>query len=221
MGDFKDTLLIANGNVPKSSFLMRYSRDFGHIVCCDGAVEKLIECGLSPDIVIGDMDSISEGAIEKLGDTLVKVGDQNSNDLSKGLDWIERQGMKSVTILGADGLREDHELGNILMLLESTYNLEIRMETEYGRFDLMNQATSVDGVQTRNFSCFPGQSVSIFAIDRELILNSDGLEFSLRDFVFEKLNSASLNRATGNNFTIKANHANSNILVYRANEENS
>ena len=208
----KNILLIANGKFPKIKLIKEILSEDYSIVCCDGAAEKVYNNNLEPDIIIGDMDSMNPKLYSKFSNRIIQIDDQGTNDLSKALDWLNRNDAESITIIGADGLRDDHSLGNILLLLENKYKYKIRMITEFGRFDLMNTSK-------RLFKSFNGQPISIFCLDKDVKLNSNSLKYPLNDFSFLKLHEATLNTSTGDSFEIRSNKKDVNILVYRANAE--
>ena len=216
----KKILLIANGKFPTINLVKDILLSNPSIICCDGAAEKALNNNLNPDIVIGDMDSMNPYFNSKLSDKIIRIEEQNTNDLSKALNWINQKDVDSVTIIGADGYREDHSLGNILLLLENKYKYKISMISEFGRFDLINNEVIDSNNSNRHlFKSFKGQGVSIFCLDKKVILNSKGLKYPLKNFSFSRLYDASLNIATKSNFSIICNKKDINVLVYRANEK--
>ena len=77
-----------------------------------------------------------------------------------------------MSILGATGKREDHTLGNIGYLVsfaEEYPDVEIEMLTDYGRFVALKGS--------RTFHSFPGQQVSVFSMDPECPIYSEGLRW--------------------------------------------
>ena len=44
--------------------------------------------------------------------------DQETNDLTKAVNYVKTLGFREVLILGATGRREDHTLGNISLLAQ-------------------------------------------------------------------------------------------------------
>ena len=206
----KNILVIANGKFPEKDLIDSITLDNYSVVCCDGAAQKAYDNNIEPDIVIGDMDSISPELYSKLSDRIIHLEDQDTNDLFKALDWLNKKEIESVIIVGANGLREDHSLGNIFVILENKYKYKISMITESGRFDLINTSH-------QSFESFEGQPVSIFCTDKNVRLNSKGLKYPLNDFSFSKLYDASLNVSNGDSFEIRTNKSNINVLVYRAN----
>ena len=96
-------VVLANGEFPKHDIPLHKLDVSGSIICCDGAVESLINYGKRPQAIVGDFDSIPQNLKKDLANILVYGPDQSENDLRKSLKWVERHGGKSVTILGASG----------------------------------------------------------------------------------------------------------------------
>ena len=117
------------------------------------------------DFIIGDMDSIDSKLRDKFSDKIIKLDDQNANDLSKTLGWLDTKGIKSATIIGADGLRDDHSIGNILLLLDSKHNYQINMITNFGTFTLIKGA--------KELKSFKGEKISLFSINSKIKISSD------------------------------------------------
>ena len=206
----KDIIILANGDFPTSKVAMDELSSNKFLLCCDGAAQKAESSGYTPDLIIGDMDSISDTISDKYKNQLIHIDDQNSNDLSKALRWATDNGTESVTIMGAGGGSDDHYLGNLFLILESHYNFNIKMLTNSGRFDL---ATN------REFSSYPNQKVSLFCIDRDAKVSTRGLEYELKDYKFDNLYGATLNKSLGTSFSVSCNNPDTNILIYRGNEE--
>ena len=55
-----NVLVVANGVFPSLGKITKLFESNSTIICCDGAVKKLTKAGYQPDVIIGDMDSISE-----------------------------------------------------------------------------------------------------------------------------------------------------------------
>ena len=178
------------------------------VICCDSAAEALVASGREPSLIVGDLDSLSAGLRERFADRLRRFDGQDDNDLTKAFHAAMEFQPAAIHILGATGRREDHTLGNISLLLE--YKREapacgIDMVSDYGRF--------VPAGGQRTFASVPGQEISIFALDPTLRMTATGLEYPLDSVVFDSLWKASLNKATGSEFTLSPN-ANAPYLVY-------
>ena len=178
------------------------------VICCDSAAEALVDSGREPSLIVGDMDSLSAGLRERFADRLRRFDGQDDNDLTKAFHAAMEFRPRAIHILGATGRREDHTLGNISLLLEYKREApacDIDMVSDYGRF--------VPAGGQRTFASVPGQEISIFAFDPTLRMTATGLEYPLDSVVFDSLWKASLNKATGSEFTLSPN-ANAPYLVY-------
>jgi len=234
-----NVLILADGAFPSNEKRQKLLRMAAHIVCCDGAVKKLVEFGREPDAVVGDMDSISTELKTRFADRLFQNQDQETNDLTKAVDYCIEQGFDEVAILGATGLREDHTLGNISLLSEYSTRLKsVCLLTDYGRIDSFRSGMSIDEYRepgfdskapvvctTRDGSCtvarfesFQGQQVSIFSLDPVTRISALGLRYPIENRCFTSWWQGSLNEAEGSNFSLSIDQG--CLLVYRLDVQN-
>ena len=199
-------VVLANGEFPKHDIPLHELDVAGSIICCDGAVESLIDYGKRPQAIVGDFDSIPQNLKEDLANILVHAPDQSENDLRKSLKWIEEHGGKSVAILGASGKREDHLLGNIFSILQFDTQMDIEMITDYGRFYTMHESQKFDGIK--------GQQVSLFSVDQSIKITTTGLEYPLQNEALSTLYDGTLNAVVNDEFSINISHG--QILMYCA-----
>ena len=136
------------------------------------------------------MDSARAAVATSSGCCVVRVDEQESNDLEKAVAYCRSRRWRSPVIVGACGKREDHAIGNVFRAL--AHGLEI--VTDHGRF------VPVCGKTTLRVR--PGTAVSIFAPDPATRMTSRGLEWPLDGVRFENLYCATLNRAVAARFTL-------------------
>jgi len=199
-------VVLANGEFPNHDIPLHELDVAGSIICCDGAVESLINYGKRPQAIVGDFDSIPQNLKEDLANILVHAPDQFENDLRKSLKWIEEHGGKSVTILGASGKREDHLLGNIFSILQFDTQMDMVMITDYGRFYTVHESQKFDGIK--------GQQVSLFSVDKSIKITTTGLEYPLKNEALSTLYGGTLNAMVNDGFSINISHG--QILAYCA-----
>lgn len=116
------------------------------IIALDGATDPLMAFDIKPDIILGDLDSISAQA-QHSGIQLISIHDQNLTDLQKGIRWA-KQNATSIHVVCALGGRMDHELSNMQTLL-SEYSLDcpIYLYNEYQTlFVAKNQEVMIQGL---------------------------------------------------------------------------
>jgi thiamine pyrophosphokinase len=194
----KRAIILANGEFPKNEFVLNKLRACTAIICCDGAVQKLLNFGIMPDIIIGDLDSISDNLKRQFADILVHNPDQETNDLTKAVQFCVKNGIDTVEILGATGLREDHTLGNISLLANYAEMLtSVKIFTDHGVFTAISETTT--------FESHPNQSVSIFCLTPDTLITTDNLAYAVKNRQFRSWWEGTLNRSQSYQFTIEMN----------------
>ena len=191
-------VILANGEKPTHKIPLDVLRKADFVVCCDGAYKKLKETGREPDYVVGDCDSISKKDTLSLANKVIKISEQETNDLAKAFyftinnkDWKK----PSITILGACGLREDHTIGNVFRLIDfAKESPSISIYSDYGRFFPV--------LKSKRIKCRKSTPVSIFAPFPGTAVKSTGLKWKLDGLDLSQLYSATLNKTTGASFTI-------------------
>lgn len=198
------TIILCNGEFPVHSSALNALNNAKQIVCCDGAATKLLQYGRIPDAIVGDLDSISEELKLRFSDRLHQSTCQETNDLTKAVNYCIQKGISKVKILGATGLREDHTLGNISLLVEYASKIKVEMITDTGIFYPILESTS--------FKSTKGQQVSIFSITPATEITTLGLKYSVSRRSFPNWYQGTLNEAEGDNFRIEFDHG--KLLIF-------
>ncbi|NPA37476.1 MAG: thiamine diphosphokinase [Chlorobi bacterium] len=204
------TVILANGAFPESEKLLKLLDNAKKIVCCDGAVNKLIDSGRIPNVIIGDLDSVRPELKKKYADIIIRIPDQNTNDLTKAVKWCVSNNYTDIIILGATGNREDHAIGNISLLSEYAKMADIKMLTDYGEFIAINKTTT--------FHSFTGQQVSIFSLCAQLEISSENLKYPLHNLKLSAWWMGTLNESTSDSFTISFKEG-GEVIVYLLDKE--
>ena len=112
-------LILANGEPPSQTLLVRLAAEHDLFIAADGAVLKAMRLGVTPNIVSGDFDSLDlDAARPMLPDAeFLPTPDQDKTDLEKAFNIALERGASEITIAGAAGGRIDHTLGNFSRLL--------------------------------------------------------------------------------------------------------
>lgn len=185
-------VILANGDFPRKGgtpwgILATAKR----VVACDGAAKTYRRrFGRWPDVVIGDLDSFRPGRSNIGSSLIVACDDQETNDLEKAIHYCRSQGWRNLVIVGATGRREDHTLGNVFRALDA----KVPLISDFGAFH------PVCG--RRIFRCRKGTGISVFAPDPKTHMTSKGLEWPLDGVRFRNLHVATLNRTSGNVFSV-------------------
>jgi thiamine pyrophosphokinase len=190
----KETVILANGKFPEHPIPLSYLKRASLVVCCDGAAQNLIEFGIEPAAIVGDIDSLDEKISSRFADRLYSDSDQETNDLTKAVHWCLERKLDDIIILGATGLREDHTIGNISLLADYSKLLKIKMVTDTGELVTLLSSSRLDA--------FPGQQISIFSIDPSSEITSEGLKYPLKKMKVSNWWMATLNESTGSTFLL-------------------
>jgi len=205
MNTLKNPLLIvANGDFPKHIISLKILKEAKSILACDGAADKLINNGYTPNIIIGDLDSISNKTKIKFSERLIEVNNQTENDLRKAINYAVKHSITDISIIGASGKREDHMIGNIFSLLNYK-DVNIKLFTDTGVFTCIHADQKIESHK--------GQQVSIFSLDSTIKITSNNLKFNFNKQPISTLFSGTLNESKGDFFELKISHG--NLIVFQ------
>ena len=201
----KPLVIVANGEFPKNRIPLDILNNAKHIIACDGAADKLIKNGYNPNIIIGDLDSISSLYKKKYRDIILKVSSQSENDLRKAINYAEENNINKLSIIGASGEREDHLIGNIFSLFKYP-KISIKIFTDNGLFRLINNS--------KELKSFQGQKVSIFSTDNTIKINTKGLKYNFNNSTINSLFYGTLNESSKDVITFNLSHG--SLLIYQS-----
>lgn len=199
------TIVVANGEVPSSELSLSILNDKRRIVCCDGALQKLLSVNVIPDVVVGDGDSMDAELLHQI--PYYQDRSEEYNDLQKALKYCMANGYDNVLLMGCGGLREDHFIANLSIMVMYSEWLNLAMLTEHGVFNVFRGAVKLVS--------FFGMQVSVFTRNPHTKLTFEGLKYPVNDRSFNWLWEGSLNEAVGDTFTVAAEDGGA-VVVYRA-----
>ena len=214
-------VIVGNGQFPKKEYPLYLLESADYVVCCDGALDTYLRhfSGRNlrrPDVVVGDMDSLSKKTAERFRDIAVKIDEQETNDQSKAFHYILEHfpDVDTIHILGATGKREDHTIGNLSLLME--YAREMRRQ-DCGRtvsVDIVSDwSTAFAITDSCTLDVGEGRSVSIICPDNSLNIKSDGLGWPTDNVVFDNLWQTTLNRASADRISLTFSHPSIALII--------
>ena len=80
-----EAVILANGEYPTHVLPLKILEEAKFVICCDGAANEYILRGHTPDIIIGDGDSLSPENKTRFSDIIHHIADQETNFGAKGL----------------------------------------------------------------------------------------------------------------------------------------
>ncbi|MFQ5381814.1 MAG: thiamine diphosphokinase [Dehalococcoidia bacterium] len=171
-------VVFANGENPEPAVVREALADAGLTVAADGATDHALSHGVVPDIVIGDLDSLSDRARAKLPEgRIVHDPDPDRTDLQKAVETCLDRGASEITVLGAGGRRADHALANLSVLFLYRERAPVTFLDERFAITAAAERTRLDGP--------PGTVVSLVAIGTCSGVTTRGLRWDLADASLE------------------------------------
>ena len=208
----KDIVIICDGSFPKTEYPRYLIRSADFIVCCDGAFKKFLRQSQAifgeerlPDLVIGDMDTLSPSLQKKYSDIIIRESEQEHNDQTKAVRWVLNniEDIEAIHILGATGGRADHTIGNLSLLMEYTRMFDLG-ETVLEA--VTDEGTVFPVTDTIEFDCGAGREISIITPDSSLRIRSEGLQWKTDDVVFDNWWKATLNKSADDRVRLEFSH---------------
>ncbi len=152
----KKFLLVANGEVDEELLKLVNHKEFDQIVAADGGAKKLLQFGVVPHVVVGDLDSLSQQDFEKLATAqILHRPSQELNDLEKALIYCLEQRVEHVVLLGITGGRTDHTLNNFSVLMRYFKKFKLNIYNRYSEIFLVDDYFEYSGQKGQNVSLIP------------------------------------------------------------------
>ena len=129
---------------------------------------------------------------------------ENNTDLEKALIYYsENFNNEKLFILGATGLRDDHNFANLLLLNKYSANLSVMFISNYSKI-LVNKGKNI-------YPSTPSQQVSILPLKNINKVTTEGLKYELNESPLEASGTGISNIALNNEFSINSSE---NVFVF-------
>ena len=207
-------VILCDGAFPTEPYPLYLLDSAEGVVCCDGALKNFAARypDRQPLAVVGDMDSLTKELKQKYSACLFPDAEQDSNDLTKSMRWVLREHpeVNEIVILAATGLREDHTVGNLGLLMEYTRMFDlgerrVSMVSDYG--------TAFAITDSSDLHLGEGRRISLFSADNTLKITSEGLEWPTDEVVFDAWWKATLNRTSAPIVSLHFNHPSAVLVI--------
>lgn len=174
-------VIFANGAFHPPALGRPWLPDGARLIAADGGARHLDELGLTPDVLIGDFDSLSAQDVEAheaRGAEVIRFPPRkDATDLELAVQHALAGGAEELIILGAVGGRWDQSLANLLMP-----NLPDLAAVSVRFIDGAQEAIVLRGGGQVKLEGQPGDIVSLIPLDgRARGVTTEGLEYPLQD----------------------------------------
>ncbi len=172
-------ILFVNGDLENTQFLKSFVKPNDYLIAVDGGLQHVMAAGLLPDILIGDLDSVTEEDLQIIQKKNIPVHQLNvrkdETDLEIAIQYTVDKGFKEIILLAAVGDRIDHTIANI--------NILTRPEWQKEHFSIQDDRQEVFFIgDKREIHGFRGDLVSLLSISERVTgVMTKGLEYPLSD----------------------------------------
>lgn len=128
--------------------------DDAFVIAADSGFDVAERAGVAVDLLIGDLDSVSGDAVDRVPETLRFPVDKDETDLELAVGRARSMGATSLLVIGGAGGRTDHFLANA-SLLAALDGLDVEWRTGSGTLFRVNGSLHIKGI--------PGETVSLLA----------------------------------------------------------
>jgi thiamine pyrophosphokinase len=171
----ESALIIAGGNPIKDAVVARL-RQHAWVVAADSGLDQADRLGIRPDLIVGDMDSVSATALAQAEAAGIAIERhptaKDASDLELAVDAARAHGYDSATIIGGTGGRLAHTLANALLL---TRDNDIELEWLTSTATIRSLASGAG----HHFPASEGPLLSIIAVSGPAVCASTGLRWAL------------------------------------------
>lgn len=182
----RSALIVLNGELHDPKAARAAARACEWLIFADGGARHASALRLTPDFVVGDMDSLPR-SLARSGVKFLNDPDQGRSDLDKALDLARRLGAKRVFVAATRGGGLDHELVNFAVL-EKAGRMEV-VVIDGGTALLL-------GLGRHRLAMKKGGRFSLLAAPRARVTLT-GARFVLKDEVLRRGSRGLGNRAEG------------------------
>jgi thiamine pyrophosphokinase len=175
----RTALIFANGEMKRPEEIRRMAMGAERIIAADGGLSHIQSLGLIPNLLIGDLDSVTVEQILWAREVGAEVSQfpisKDETDLELALLAASNMGCQKLIIVGALGGRLDQTLSNIFLLhLPDLADLDARIDDGKEEVILVRNSVHLTGK--------PGEIVSLLPLSPIVRgITTIGLQYPLQD----------------------------------------
>jgi len=175
----RHALIVANGAAPDYAQCRRLAAACDLVIAANGGARRAQQAGITPQVVIGDLDSLDDAFVDRLraagSEVIHHPARKDETDLELALRYaVEHQAIQ-ITLVGVLGRRLDQSIANLLLLsLPELAHIEVHVVDGNTHAWVVRDQTTIAGR--------PGDTVSLIPLtDRVTGITTSGLEYPLEE----------------------------------------
>lgn len=184
--------LIVSGGAVEEGFLSGLVKigGFDVILAADAGMESLYRDHISPDIIVGDFDSVNPDTLEYFREKeqieiCMLNPEKNDTDTEYAIREAIRRGALEIVVIGATGSRLDHVLGNVCLL-----GIGLEQHVDICLMDQNNRIRMIDAPLCLKKKEQYGTYVSLLPFSEQVShVTLRGFKYPLNDYTMGGFNS--------------------------------
>ncbi|HRE41630.1 MAG TPA: thiamine diphosphokinase [Ignavibacteria bacterium] len=206
----KTAVIFLNGKEPDIKIINKIlSKKSLTIISADGATDYLYKHSIIPDVIIGDMDSISPKTyryFKSINTNILKLTEQETTDYEKALNFAKKSGFKNIFVCGAVSNRIDHTFNNFSVT--KRFHPEMNIKLINDEFEIFYFDKSITFKYKKN------EIVSFLGIPIATGVKTEGLKYPLKNESLEfGVREGTLNESVSN--IIKISYKKGSMLLFK------
>ncbi len=207
-------LLVGGGILKDAGAIHRQINitQYDFVLAVDHGFDHCRSLGLTPHLLIGDLDSINDqrDPTEYLCEVRAFAPEKDETDLRLAVDYALSHGASSIDIICATGGRLDQFMGNLSLLeyiYEAAPTLCVQMIDEVNVIRFLAPQMGCQAFQKRS------QYLSIIPISAEICFSGEGLRYPATKLTVKRTEMISIsNECTGDAYSITL-HSGKALLI--------
>ncbi len=172
----KKCIILANGKPPVKNVITNlFKSGYGTLICADGGANSAGKMGITPDYVIGDLDSIDEKYLRLFSKKSIikKIKRQNDTDVEKCIKFAVKKGYNEAVLIGVTGDRLDHTFCNLGIMLKFYDQIKLKIIAENSFLAVYSGKAELEAEIN--------ETISLYGFDQMTKITSRGLKYPLKD----------------------------------------
>ncbi|MDH4139601.1 MAG: thiamine diphosphokinase [Coriobacteriia bacterium] len=169
------------------AFYRRLMEGASRVVAVDGGAGLCLRCDRTPDIVIGDMDSIQTEVLERLESEGVPLRrfpkDKDITDLDLALAEVARTSLTQVVLTACLGARVEHTLATLGSMARHADLSPVAREPDQTCWVLASSGRDSIALPA------PGTTFSVMALQARALVSLNGVRYPLTQYLMDPLSS--------------------------------
>ncbi len=151
-------IIFANGDLPNLEKARALLHEDDFIIAADGGTRHALTLGRTPNVIVGDLDSLPANfEISKFDDDVILYPkDKNETDLELAIQHALTLNPEQIIVIAALGGRLDQTLGNIALILDPS-SIVLRLDDGIEEVFFCREQTQVKGTSGDTVSLIPWQ----------------------------------------------------------------